>query len=245
MKHAPYQSGNILFLILIAVALFAALSYAVTQSSKTGGSSISKDKAKLAASQIIQYATTVQQTVTRLMLINQCSDTQLSFERSPFDGSDTAYVNPNAPANKKCHVFHPDGGGITEGRPSDNMLDESLEGVGMFYGEYVVIGLAHMSEIGSDCTDAACAELSIFLPNAREEICLEINKRFNIAAPVPTNGVTNFHGAIGVPFKGSYSYTNAGSVISNPALAGKETACLNRNNPIYGKHGFYHVLIAR
>lgn len=47
------QRGNVLFLILLAVVLFAALNYAVTSSMSGGGKNASDERYRLLASQLI------------------------------------------------------------------------------------------------------------------------------------------------------------------------------------------------
>lgn len=70
------NSGNVLFLILIAVALFAALSYAITQSSR-GGGNIAKEQAMLKASQIMQWYATAQTNMQRLAIRNNIDVSQV------------------------------------------------------------------------------------------------------------------------------------------------------------------------
>jgi hypothetical protein len=101
------QSGNALFLILIAVALFAALAYAITGSGR-GGGNISKEQATLAQGLSDQCNAYIQHMVDSLQVISGCPLNQISYELP--NGT-----NPNAlaPVDKHCHVFNKNGAGAT------------------------------------------------------------------------------------------------------------------------------------
>lgn len=61
------QSGNVLFLILIAVALFSALSYVVSQSARSGSSNVDTEKAGLIATATLQQAISIRTAITRMI----------------------------------------------------------------------------------------------------------------------------------------------------------------------------------
>lgn len=105
--QASRSSGNVLFLILIAVALFAALSYAVTSSSRSGSGDISGEKAALDAAVNDQCNAAVAGAEQRLNIVKGCTLDRISYEQP--NGSN---ANPKAPTNKTCHVFHSKGGSV-------------------------------------------------------------------------------------------------------------------------------------
>jgi len=100
------QGGNALFLILIAVALFAALSYAVTQSGR-GSGGIEREQQMIDQAVSEQCTASVNYGVNKLKLINGCDASEISYELA--DGSN---ANPSAPVDKSCHIFDPNGAGV-------------------------------------------------------------------------------------------------------------------------------------
>lgn len=246
------QSGNVLLLILIAVALFAALAVAVTQSNRGSGANISGEAAKLYASRIMNYGVALQTAVMKLTA-SGCSVEQLSFERYPFDGSDTNYVNPNSPANFHCHVFHPNGGAVAYQTPDAKFLKGSP--LTKFKGVYTITGRDCISGIGTGGGYDQCwnngvntdTELLLTLVDVPDELCLAINRlqRIDRIQTMPAargnffdsnDAGASYHGTFG------YSATSSGHVYVSDS-DGKNMLCFKDGTA--GTNILYYVLVAR
>src|SRR5690606_2698113 len=84
------ESGNVLFLILIAVALFAALSYAVTQSTRSGGGDASGETNLISSAQVTQYPASVRTSLVRMIIGGKSIDTPITFNTPSDFGTLTA-----------------------------------------------------------------------------------------------------------------------------------------------------------
>ena len=102
-----WRSGNVLFLILLAVALFAALGYAVTKATGGGVIDITKEENELDQAKSENFESAINAAKWRLTIVNGCQPKEVSYETPEGD-----YANPAAPANRECHVFFPEGGGV-------------------------------------------------------------------------------------------------------------------------------------
>lgn len=70
------------------------------------GKSASSEKAQLNAAAVQNYQVQIDGAVLRLKTVGGCTDAQISYETPSGTNS-----NVNAPSDKRCHVFHPAGGG--------------------------------------------------------------------------------------------------------------------------------------
>lgn len=162
----PAVSGNILFLILIAVALFAALSYAITGSSRSGVDTISKDKAKILASRMIQFGANVEQSVNRLQL-SGIPLYAIDFSHPSINAGNAANSNCS---DDSCKLFHASGGGAV---PITDWPAEAMDaGNPGFFS--IRFGALNFEEHGSSLPEIVMTVMGI-----SDEVCNEINQSLN------------------------------------------------------------------
>ena len=162
-KDRSGESGNVLFLILIAVALFAALSYAVTQSTRSGGGSTEREQALLGSSAMTQYPTALRTSVIRMILSGVGAEQILFNAPSNSFGGET---------NTDALVFHPQGGGAVYQLGQSDVLDVGATGVWHFNAQWEV------PNIGLD--GAAGADVIAFLPDVSNAVCVRVNEELGV-----------------------------------------------------------------
>ena len=243
MKNLKTQRGNVLFLILIAVALFAALSYAVTQSSRSGGDA-SRETTILNAAQLTQYPTSVRTAVLRLV-IDGYQDTTLLYNKP---ASITSGSEP-------IEIFATLGGGaIYQNAPSEMMEQSGSNPTGQWYFnmdfEIDDLGRTGVAGVGGN-------ELIAFLPGVTESVCSRINQEAGIiaSAAVSNPAIT------GDVYGGSngdvdFSYTAVADVASatnidlgeatvgSASLSAQPFGCF-QNTGSGNEYVFYAVLLER
>lgn len=151
------ERGNVLFMILIAVALIGFLTAAVMSSGQNESAAIDEETLAVRASEVQRQAGEIERAV--LFIVNNGrseSDLRFAHPDAPSD-----YGDLGADADKSDQIFHRDGGGTNYPSAPDDVNDGSPW---EFYG-----GTA-LPAVGSDR-----AELVAVLPNVTQAFCDKIN----------------------------------------------------------------------
>lgn len=246
MTIRRHEHGNALFLILIAVALFAALSYAVTRSGRDTGN-INKETNLIDGAQRIQYAASIEQAVNHLKVIGNCSDEQIDFSgnngtSASINGTPYTYTNAASPADGSCNVFSANGG---------NVIPKNFSAISGGLGTAVACGgclpatswLVTATRVVGNGTDvgAAGTDLLIWLGRPTREQCLNVNTTLGITNPAGEPPFDAFD-CDSNPFDGTYPVCSNPIGDAVPALAGKSDFCVSWAANEYVQ---MHVLLAR
>lgn len=238
-KQRMGEKGNVLFLILIAVALFAALSYAVTQSTRSGSGTADKEKSLLSSSAMTQHPTAMRTSLIRMVLAG-------------VDVTDIVFDSPSnfgGVSDLTEAVFHPTGGGaVFQAAPADVMSGTS-QGTWFYNGNWDI------PFIGID--GAGGNDVIAFLPGITETVCRSINEEFainrtgctfNVASgSVPElNSGTNSANIRDSHVEGdTFPSTDQENITSNGCNAydGQPSGCFYDSDN--SEHVFYSVLLER
>jgi len=211
------ERGNVLFLILIAVALFAALSYVVTQSTRSGGGSTEREQNILSSAQMTQYPTALRTAIIRMILSGVSAEELLFNDPSAFSGVSTNLL-----------VFHPQGGGaVFQEAPLELMAGGAI-GQWNFNADFEVPGIGIDGAGGND--------LIAFLRNISVGICRQTNEELGLApADFSTGCATAAAATGGVPAMAN-SLTNIGNnrVTSGAVFPGTAGAIIDSSGACAG-----------
>ncbi|PZQ47858.1 MAG: hypothetical protein DI551_02530 [Micavibrio aeruginosavorus] len=224
------QSGNALFLILIAIFLLGGLTVLLSRSGTQTDETGDVERASITANEMLRYTAALGAQVQRL-ISSGCSENELSFYSNkwttPADYENADELSTDVDTNFNCFVYDTRGAGYP--------WKEIPEGVSNSATEYYITGTIGIKDVGT-----TGYELVLIAPDVRQEVCSRIN------ASLSVNSFASDSYTSAQPFQGSYgtgTTVTFGVAGTNPSyVVGKKAACMEDGG---GNYFFYQVLHAR
>lgn len=220
MKRSQSQSGNVFFILFLAVAMFGALSYAVMRGGRTSGAMLTADQAKLGAQEIVAIGNSIAASVQKLRL-RGCTDTQFSFANNIWvkgDGSTQIPPTQNPSAVAGCSIFSSEDGkavaqiystAYTSGNAPITPTSTGL-------GSARILRLS-MPSIGNNIQD----DIVYGTFRLEKTVCMRINNILGVTNPSDSPPVFDWTGP--VDYTGTFA--NVAITDTSGVLSGKAAFC--------------------
>lgn len=214
----PDENGNAIWFVLVAVALLAALTMAVTRSSDTTEQTGDIERARIQASDLLRYIKGVQAGVDNLLL-RGISESDICFHDSGWGNND---YNGTSCTNSANRIFDINGAGLTW-RTFNYVTSWDI------FGSHLV------QDLETSNTDL------IMQAQVSGALCRELNTMLgipNTGGDAPEDDIQGIY-----RFDGSYTAAAPDNIIGDddPVFAGKSAGCRKDGSDYY----FYQVLIER
>lgn len=235
-KNRNSESGNVLWFILIAIALIGILTGILTRSGSSVDQSGDVEQSRIKASSIMRYAKGIEEAITQ-MSMRGVSESEVSFENTQ---TEVDYTNPRC-TRDECRLFHVRGGGQSYIAPpagTGSAREWLFTGYNNVGNERGPVGTTE---------DRRGNDLLIMLTGVPKGLCVQINRDLGIANP--GGAPPRDEGGIGLePFTGDYHEAGGQMPVidADPQpfeLNRKQTGCFYDSNS--SQLIFYHAVLVR
>ena len=205
---------------------------------RTGAGNLTKQQAKIAAQEIINYAQLVERAVDRVRR-NGCSEGEISFSNPSEWAAAVEATYVHTPASEdKCKVFNDNGGKLAWQDPNLSYYDSSMVMCCGLFGAWQFSGNLRVNGTGTSTIGPPCSGCELVTTNLplKKEVCSAINEALGLGSDIPIDP-----GDIHQPaFSGVSSFVRSDEVPSSNkgGLCFQEQASNQR-------YIFYQTLIAR
>ncbi|MCK6417661.1 MAG: hypothetical protein L6Q57_01830 [Alphaproteobacteria bacterium] len=233
MKHSC-QSGSALVYVIIAIALFAALSFTLArQTDNSEAGALSQERADLYATQILNYAAQAKGAVDR-MIWGGSTIAGLEFLLPGEAGYDEAANSDNI-----HKVFHPEGGGLNPGMLNADYVaqEDAAPPPGWYMGRFNNI----------DWTNTSATDIILTAYQINAAVCAKINEKLTGSATIPTlNGNIKdvlIDENVSTNSGSNADFTTSGGGATCTSCAGKGSLCVK--DGALDTYAFYAVMAER